>query len=387
MSLFDELKKSNNKSVDFSKLFTQHSRHWNFLSNCTFELTPECNFRCKFCYARMSRDEINRQNKRLYSFEDWKRCIDELAEMQCVSLGITGGECTLHPDFCKVYSYAYRKGFTINVFTNGSNITDEIFELFLNEPPNRLFVTLYGNTPSMYKVVTGNDKYCEIVKYNIRKLAQAKIDVVMQGTFSDDNLSDLEAIYDFSAELDLEFRYSAQLLTYGHCTYDMADKVSLNDDEFIRQVRNIAVKKARRNGNKKQESLDANGTAKRQIIPQMNDPDAKGVTCGAGKNSCYINAFGYMMGCNTFDAYKIDMEGRSIRECFAELNDWANNIPRIKECATCIHVRHCTTCVAAHYNDTHQLGVPSPRLCYKIREPEKAAAERAFYEEHGYIEI
>jgi hypothetical protein len=90
---------------------------------------------------------------------------------------------------------------------------------------------------------------------------------------------------------------------------------------------------------------------------------------------------------NTLEANLIDTHGRSLQDCFREMSAWANTVPRIKECEGCIHAVHCRSCVAFHYNDTHQFGVPSPRICFKIREPEKAKAEQEFFAKHGYLEL
>lgn len=384
MSLYDELAKAekNENNPDlFSKLLLKNAIEKSFLTHCTFELTPFCNFLCKFCYARKDPQEYSKKGVALFRFQEWKKCIDELAEMQCPYLIITGGECTLHPDFAQIYAYAYDRGLTISVFTNGSRFTEELFDLFQKKPPYRIYITVYGNSPDMYEKVTGKPHWHDIVKSNIRRLAMVNHDVIVQGTFTEENLADMEAIYDFAAELGLEYRYSTQLQTFGHCTSDVQESMQV-DRELEKKLRqNIQNKKY---GVSQQNDETVH---KRTFIPKKAPFEPKGITCNAGQCTCVINAEGYMTACNVFDAFKVDTKDRSIKECFAELNHWVRNIPRIEECQGCPHIVHCVTCVAAHYNDTHQLGVPSPRLCYKIREPEKAAAERAFYEEHGYIEI
>ena len=145
MSLYDELLKVSDKSVQFPKLLDRLTITNNLLTNCIFELTPVCNFNCKFCYARVSPEELKLRGTKVMGFDQWKRYIDELSEMSCLTLSLTGGECTLHPDFVRIYDYAYDKGFVINVFTNGSYIIDEILNLFVNKPPARIFLTIYGN--------------------------------------------------------------------------------------------------------------------------------------------------------------------------------------------------------------------------------------------------
>lgn len=381
MSLFDQLKNEENKSVALTDLFDKLTIENNFLTNLTLELTPLCNFRCAFCYARVSPEQLKERNVSIMGFDQWKRYIDEAVQMQCMNLLLTGGECTLHPDFVRIYSYAYEKGMSMEVFTNGSAITDEILDMFTKMPPLRIFLTLYGNSPEVYEKVVGDGKYFSIVRKNVEALVAKKFDVVLQGTFSSENMKDTEALYDYAASLGCELRYSSNLVPMGNYTLEM-EKQYRADDEYMKEAsRRIWCKK------RGIDPDDKNARQKKQIMPAPAKPDAVGIKCNAGKNTCFIRHDGMMIACNTLDAKLVDTHGRSLKECFEELNAWVKTLPRIKECEGCIHHIHCTTCVAAHYNDTHQFGVPSPRLCFKIKEPEKAKEEQEFFAKHGYLEI
>ncbi len=285
----------------------------------------------------------------------------------------------MHPDFEDIYEYAYDAGLILKVFTNGSNITDSILKLFTEKPPTRVYLTLYGDSFETYEKVTGNGMYCAICKDAVRQLAEKKIDVIVQGTFGVDNYNDMEAIYDYVSQYGLMYKYTTNLVACGNCTQEIAEEYLAHEARIKELSSNIWHKI-----NKK--TREETAKVKRSVFPIFDNTNV-GIKCQAGRCSCFIRHDGKMLACNTFDAYAVDTHDKSVVDCFAELNKWACGLKRIMECEGCPHAIHCTTCVAAHYNDTHQLGVPSPRLCYKIREPEKAAAERAFYEEHGYIEI
>ena len=380
MSLYDKLINSKKNTTEaFRDFFSEHTIKNEFLSLATLELTPLCKFKCAFCYARLSPDELKARGVEIKRFDAWKRYIDEFAEMGCLELSLTGGECTLHPDFCEIYDYAYSKGFMMSVFTNGSNITDEIFELFKSKPPFRIYITIYGNSPQVYEKVTGNAKYHDIVKANIEKLIENNLDVILQGTFSIDNVQDTEALFDYAFSLKTEFRYSNRLLTYGKCTPEVKKELAAANSMIEQASRNIWYKKQGLTPPEKQDdNID------KRIIPQSDNKDC-GIKCNGGKNTCFIRHDGMMAPCNTFDAFLVDTKDKSVKLCFNEITKMVNTMPRIMECEGCIHARHCVSCAAAHYNDTGKLGVPSPQLCFKILEPEKAKEEREFYEKHGYV--
>ena len=77
-----------------------------------FELTHRCNLRCQHCY-------IVRNNKKAeLTYKEICRVIDEVRKEGCLWLCLTGGEPLLREDFLDIYSYAYKKGFIITIFTN-----------------------------------------------------------------------------------------------------------------------------------------------------------------------------------------------------------------------------------------------------------------------------
>ena len=112
MSLYDKIKNSEKTPTEaFKDFFSEHTVKNDFLTMMMLELTPLCNFKCPFCYARVSPEALKAKGVEIKRFDQWKKYIDEAAEMGCMEIALTGGECTLHPDFCKIYEYAYDKGF------------------------------------------------------------------------------------------------------------------------------------------------------------------------------------------------------------------------------------------------------------------------------------
>jgi MoaA/NifB/PqqE/SkfB family radical SAM enzyme len=59
------------------------------------------------------------------SLEQALRTIDILDEMGCYSLSITGGEPLLYPHIEEVVSYAHKKGFIVQINTNGSLLGED----------------------------------------------------------------------------------------------------------------------------------------------------------------------------------------------------------------------------------------------------------------------
>ena len=92
---------------------------------CTTLFTGVCNFDCEFCYNKglLNEKEINFEDEILPKLLDRKDFIDHVI--------ISGGECTIHPDFEKIINVLYENGFKIGIHTNG--YAPEILEKIMDK--------------------------------------------------------------------------------------------------------------------------------------------------------------------------------------------------------------------------------------------------------------
>ena len=248
-----------------------------------------------------------------------------------------------------------------NVFLDVSSMTEEFFA--------KRFPTIYG----------------ECVKSGVA-VPKDMIPVrpsqhyLMGGIRTDlDGRTNVEGLYAYADSLGVEIRVTNQLTISGKCTDEVYQEQKVDSEK----VTPITVE----HWKKKRGITPDQVLPKQSIRPVPPDPNAVGIKCNAGKNTCFVRHDGKMLGCNMLDAFTVDTHDRPLTECFAELNNWAKSLQRIKECEGCIHAIHCTTCVAAHYADTKQIGIPSPKLCFKVLQPEKARQEQEFFDKHGYLEV
>ncbi len=361
----------------FDKLLAQRTIAQRIPLNVVLELTPVCNFACKMCYIRMSQKDLEKSGYALLRFEDWKKYIDSLYDLGTLSATLTGGECTIHPDFCEIYKYIYSKGMIINVMTNGSNITDEIFEMFLQCPPQSIFITLYGSTAETYKELCGNEAGFERAYNAVRRLCEARIPVTLQFTSTKYNQHELRDVYEFSKQMGCELKYVDLLINFNKSTPEQINEVKDDHDKFAEDSKYIWCDK------RGISEADIDAEPLTQIYPTTDNPVIeKGIPCNAGRNTCCITWKGDMQSCNVMDMYKVSLKNKSIADAWRELVAWADNVPRLTECQNCIHRLHCKQCIAQHYGDAGEFGKPSPRLCYKITHPKEAAEFEKQYDAH-----
>ena len=379
MSLYNAVKNAANPYQAFQEAVNDLVSTNRFPLSAVFELSPVCNFKCPFCYARVSPEELAAKGERVLRFADWKRFIDEAYALGTFKLTLTGGECMLHPDFCEIYRYAYARGCEMTLMTNGSCVTPEILEMFRDCPPESIYLTLYGSSPETYEKVCGSAAFYDRVLQNVHALKDLGLQVVLQFTADRDNVAELESVYALSKSLDLPLRYAVAELTFRRCTPEMVEEFAPEQTALESAAKAIFL-------DRKGITEEAyNAEADEPIQPARLPVIEKGMPCGAGRNSFCINYRGEMLPCVSFDAVCVNTAGRSLSDCWKELVHGCDEIPRLVECTNCIHKMHCRSCIAQHYNACKQLGVPAPRLCWKRLHPERAAEIQKFYDEHGYI--
>jgi MoaA/NifB/PqqE/SkfB family radical SAM enzyme len=112
-----------------------------------FELTHRCNLRCRHCYI------VRDTTKAELTYEEICRIIDEFHKEGCLWLCLTGGEPLLREDFLDIYSYAYKKGFIITIFTNAALLNEKMAKYLSRFPPFCIEVTLNGVTRKTYELL------------------------------------------------------------------------------------------------------------------------------------------------------------------------------------------------------------------------------------------
>lgn len=377
MKLFDVLSNSENKLRTYNDFIMYKTISNDIPYTALLELSPVCNLDCQMCYIRMTEDEVKKSGNHIMRFDEWKYYIDSFCDMGVMNLTLTGGECTLHPDFAEIYSYAYDKGLQVSLITNGSCLNEKLFELFLNKPPRAISLTIYGTSEETYKKFCRNGAAYKKVVENIDRLVSMKILPGLQYTCGNDNLDDFEDAFLFAKGKGLDFIFVGDFLNFNKCDADKIAFAKLEDEERFNQ---IAKKIQCRRFNITEEEFDDNRSKLTEIDPSK-PILTKGIGCNAGHNSCTVNWQGKMKPCIALDAFALDpRENGGVEKCWHEITEWVSNLPRIIECQTCIFYNRCKHCTAFHYGDTHEFGKVSPRLCFKKTHPEEAARLQAEYD-------
>lgn len=142
-------------------------------TGCKFawiEITNKCNLKCRHCY-----NESNSYCDNTMKLSDFYRVIDNLLKMGVPKIQITGGEPFLNKDHLKkMLEYVVGKFSYIEIFTNGTLITEEWFE-YLYENDIHIALSVYSYIPQMHDSVTGLEGSCKKTNQTISNLKKHNI--------------------------------------------------------------------------------------------------------------------------------------------------------------------------------------------------------------------
>ena len=177
----------------------------------TFELTARCNFNCIMCYVHLNEHQIDSIGRELTN-EQWLDIARQARDSGMLYLTLTGGEVFARPGFRELYEKLSQMGFLIQILSNGYLIDEDVMKWLSETPPYIMRFTLYGASNDTYARVCGIKDGFDRVSKAIDLVKQADIPFYMVSTLVKENINDLQAMYEFANEKNVEFRVTPSVV-------------------------------------------------------------------------------------------------------------------------------------------------------------------------------
>ena len=343
-----------------------------------FELTARCNFNCPMCYVHMTQEQLNASGRKELTAQQWLDIAKAAKDRGMVFALLTGGEPLVRKDFFEIYDGMREMGILISINSNGSMLKGRILERFLEAPPFRFNISLYGGSNETYKNMCGLPAYDD-VKENIRRLRQAGVDVGLNLSITLYNKDDMPRIYEDALELDVNVRASSYMYPpvringeqYG-CSNRLSsgesakcsvfwDTLRLTEEEF----------------NDRAESLLKLSLTEKEGCPLE---EGKGIQCRAGSTSFWMTWDGKMLPCGMMTtpvAYPLEV---GFDTAWDQIRGETGKIKLPGKCATCDYKEVCGACAAVCYTETGKFDAVPEYICDRtakiIEETRKIYEER-----------
>lgn len=298
----------------------QEKQERNYLPvNIVFELTPYCNFNCNMCYIHINQ---NQHIQEVLSTEQWLSLIREASRAGALYIGFTGGEVLTRADFRDIYEEAYNQGLMITVLSNGYLINDDVIKWLSEKKPKKIRITLYGASDETYHRVCGIDNGFTVVSANIQKLIDAKINVSVCMTVTNENKEDLSAVKEYALSKNIGFAWSDTIRRPARITN--------------REVAHLRVKKTLPVVDEEQVVHE------KDLFPFQSDKPFS--SCRCYKTSCIIGWNGKMIGCNFINSIYVDALKGELVTNFRNLWDRLSELKMPEKCKSCKYLKFCNPC-------------------------------------------
>jgi len=166
---------------------------------CVLHLTNACNLRCKHCYANAGRPLKNELRT-----DEIKNIIDQLVEMDCFYLTLSGGEPLLFPKLEEIAKYATRKGLKILITTNGTLLTRAKVKKLLENGVSSIQISFDSHIPSVHNKFRGYSWAFKNAINGMRKCKELRMKVAVMCTISKINYQKLGETIDFFCQKNID---------------------------------------------------------------------------------------------------------------------------------------------------------------------------------------
>ena len=341
-----------------------------------FELTARCNFNCPMCYVHMTQEQVDAAGKELTA-RQWLDIAKAAKDRGMVFALLTGGEPLVRKDFFEIYDGMREMGILISINSNGSMLQGKILEKFLEAPPVRFNISLYGGSNETYRNMCGIPAY-DRVKENIRALRQAGVDVSLNLSITPYNKDDLARIYRDAVELDVNVRASSYMYPsvringeqYGcgnrlsceeSAKYSVEwDKLRFTEEEFTLRAESMAQKI----------QMEGDGCPMEE---------GEGIRCRAGTSSFWVTWDGKMMPCGMMTTPVVKPLEMGFDAAWEQIRAETAKIRTPGKCMGCDYKDICGACAAVYFTETGKFDQVPDYVCQRAKEILKQT--KAAYEE------
>lgn len=282
-----------------------------------WELTYKCNLKCRHCYA------VGDKKREEFSYEKAKSIIDELKEMGCLFLTLSGGEILMRDDFFDIASYARKAGFALKLMTNFTLIDEPLSERIAALCPLSVETSIYASSGDLHDAITSVRGSFDKMMNAAMLLKKRNLKVVLKFLIMKDNVKEFGAVKKRAEDLGAKFLFDFYVVaSYDGSRQPLRHRLDADEVKDFFTINKSPL-------NRNELGLDA-------------------LICVAGFNNIFITPYLDVYPCIGLNTKLGNLYEESLRSIWAhskELNLIRRMKPSdLKECRGCGLVQFCNRC-------------------------------------------
>lgn len=343
----------------------------------TFELTARCNLKCKMCFIRLDKSQVDEIGKELDA-KQWISLAKEAVASGTLNLLITGGEPIIRPDFEEIYTVLANMGFVLTLNTNATLMSPDLKKLFMKYPPTATNVTLYGASADTYEKICGNRNGFDQTIRGLDMLAEVPTNLEIRTTFIKDNMNELVEVRQIANNYTKRFGMNVVVNKPIRGAISDAENCRLTPAQMcdVSEANSryyLGLNGTNNSSNDIDNDKNANVIEKDlgfDIPPQI-------ISCLASKSLYYITWDGKMLPCGSFSCpYTLPLvEG--FKNAWDRLPTLFEDLKLPHECNNCEHNNgSCSNCPAILQMESGELDKISLYNCGVAKERARRKSKR-----------
>lgn len=285
-------------------------------------ITHHCNLECIHCL------KVEEKRKEL-SIPKLKKLIDDLVEMGCTHLDMTGGEVTTKKGFLDLVEYAVVKGLAVGIGTNGTNWSEENMRRVIQLQPRKVNISIYSSNPGIHdSITTHKGSFYKSLEFAKRLIASG-ITVNFKCMVMKENFDTFEQVFELARQIGAGYQFDAHIIPMENGdTKPLEHRIS--EDQLCKFVHSRFYTSRNKNG--------ATGES---------------LVCTAGTDRISINAYGDVSPCAVFPINVGNINDTPLREIWEESTTLKSirelRFKDMEKCGTCPLLPKCTPCPGTGY--------------------------------------
>jgi radical SAM protein with 4Fe4S-binding SPASM domain len=324
-----------NYTEDYGKKLAKKRDKTGFPRGVIFEITHQCNLRCRHCYIAPESD------KKELSTQEVRSVFDQLVEAGCLHATLTGGEPLMRKDIITLIDYARRIGLFIRLFTNATLITPPIADKLKEFQLISVEISLHSLKRERFdwftQVAGSYDRTMKAINF----LKERMIKIALKITITRANLDEIGELKEFVEYLGAAPEWATLLMPRHDGS---KDNITLRlEPESVVNFGAMLFSDPTRDVDRSVEEIPKsdNNPGKRWIRGRL-------FQCGAGKRGLAISPYGELKPCLELPATGYSVLNGGLKEGWKMLGDYVRSFKPNPDnkCFDCRLRKFCSSCPA-----------------------------------------